>query len=245
MRFDKVQLIARKDLGVFLQRKNLLFSVLALPLIVGIALPFVVRSTLSKSGALSAAALTAQLNAFSFFFLIGAMTLPTAIAAYSLVGEKIEKSLEPLLATPITDTEILAGKALAALLPPLVATWIGGTLFMVLSDAFTASRLGYLYYPNATIALILLLLAPLAALLSVEVNVIVSSRATDVRTAQQIGGLMVVPFGALYVVLLTGLLPLTDLNLLLIGGALVLLDAGLLFVARATFQREEILTRWK
>jgi ABC-2 type transport system permease protein len=50
------------------------------------------------------------INAFLFFFIIGAVSLPVGIAAYSVVGEKVEKSLEPLLTTPLTDGEILMGK---------------------------------------------------------------------------------------------------------------------------------------
>ena len=43
------------------------------------------------------------LDSFSFFFVIIATIIPTAISSYSIVGEKVEKSLEPLLATPATD----------------------------------------------------------------------------------------------------------------------------------------------
>ena len=68
-----------------------------------------------------------------------AAILPTAIASYSIVGEKVEKSLEPLLATPTTDGELLLGKSIAAFLPPLIATYIGALIFMVLIDIVTFS----------------------------------------------------------------------------------------------------------
>jgi ABC-2 type transport system permease protein len=113
-------------------------------------------------------------------------------------------------------------------------------------DLMTRSTLGYYYFPNSDATALLLTLAPLAALLSVQVNVIVSSRISDVRTGQQLGALTVLPLAGLYV---AGELNLIDLGstttYLFIIGALLLVDVLLFFVSRATFRREEILTRWK
>jgi ABC-2 type transport system permease protein len=139
--------------------------------------------------------------------------LITAIASYSLVGEKVEKSLEPLLATPTTDGEILLGKSIAAFLPPMASIYAGAAIFMALMDEVTYSRLGYYFFPNWEIGLILLLLAPLAAILSVEVNVIVSARVSDVRAAQQFGILTTLPFGGIYLASELGLVSLDANNL--------------------------------
>ena len=75
-----------------------------------------------------------MINLFAFFFIIGAATLLMVIASCSIVGEKQEQSLEPLLATPTTDGEILLGKSIGALLPPLIAIWIGAVIFMGMID---------------------------------------------------------------------------------------------------------------
>lgn len=50
-----------------------------------------------------------MLNLFTLMFMILPVTIPVTIAAYSIVGEKTTRSLEPLLATPITTTELLLG----------------------------------------------------------------------------------------------------------------------------------------
>ena len=176
--------------------------------------------------------------------MIGAAVIPTAIASYSLVGEKIQKSLEPLLATPMTDGEILLGKTISGLLVPVAAIYAGSILFMVLMDFVTQGTLGYLYYPNWHIGVILLA-APLASLLSVELNVLISSRMNDVRTAQQLGFLFLLPFMGLYFVSEFGFFALTDTNLLIVAGVIFIADVALFFVSKATFQREEILTKWK
>ncbi|MHB9031765.1 MAG: hypothetical protein ACYC6L_01830 [Anaerolineae bacterium] len=171
--------------------------------------------------------------------------MTVGIASYSLVGEKIQKSLEPLLATPTTDEEILAGKSIAAFIPAIGANLLGGLIFTVLVDIFTRSRLGYLYYPNWQIVIILLLLAPLACALGVGYNVLISSRVNDVRTAQQLGTLIIVPFFAVYLLSELQVLKLTTTNLLLIAAILAGADVLMFYLVKATFRRELILTEWK
>ncbi len=79
----------------------------------------------------SGSQLPGLLNSFSFFLVIGAAFVPLGIASYSIVGEKVEKSLEPLLATPLTDGEILLGKTISAIVPTLVAMYAAAVVFMV------------------------------------------------------------------------------------------------------------------
>lgn len=245
MRFAQAWIVATRDLALIRQRKGLLASIIGFPLGAGIGLPLVVQLAGRATGGIPAAYLPHLLDAFAFFFIIGAATIPTALAAYSLVGEKVERSLEPLLATPTTDSEILLGKSIAAWLPPVLATSFGGTVYMILIDRTTVAHLGYYYYPNWGIALILGVLAPLACLLSVEVSVLVSVRATNVPAAQQTVGLIVLPFAALYVAGEIGVLPLNTSNLLLVAAAIAAADILLFFASRALFGREEILTRWR
>jgi ABC-type Na+ efflux pump permease subunit len=186
------------------------------------------------------------LPSFSYFYVILAGVVPTAIASYTIVGEKVEKTLEPLLAAPVTDGEILLGKGISAFLPSILAILGGSVLFMVLSDVATLKSFGYYFFPNLNTAITLFLMVPLAILMSVEWNVVVSGRVTDVRVAQQLGGLIVLPFAAIYVLGEINVVPLdVTSNLLIICGILALIDVLLFSIARATFQREEILTKWK
>jgi ABC-type Na+ efflux pump permease subunit len=245
MRFSKAWIVATKDFSTFRKKKSVIYSIVLFPLFVSIGLPLVVRFAGQKSGGIPAVALPGLLNSFSFFFIIGAAILPTAIASYSLVGEKVEKSLEPLLATPTTDGEILLGKSFAAFLPPIVGIYVGAAIFMALMDRLTYSTLGYLYFPNWSMGVILLLLAPLSSILSVELNIIISARVNDVRAAQQLGSIVVLPFAGIYVAGEIGLISLETNNLLIISAILVVIDVILFYVSTATFRREEILTKWK
>jgi hypothetical protein len=243
MRLSKAWIVASKDFKTFTKRKSILYSIIYFEVIVSIGMPFIIRFIASKPS--GATALPTIMNAFSFLFVIGAALLPVGIASYSLIGEKVQKSLEPLLATPTTDEEILAGKSIAAFLPAICSNYVGAVIFTVLVDLFTYSKLTYLYYPNWDIAIILFLLAPLACVLGVGYNVLVSSKANDVRTAQQLGSLIVLPFGVVYFLSEFKVLTLTTGNLLIMAAVLVVIDVIVFYLVKATFQREEILTKWK
>jgi ABC-type Na+ efflux pump permease subunit len=248
MRLVKSWIIAAKDFKTFRKKKNIIYALLFVPLIVAFLIPGVIEFSGHRNGGTGVppSELVILLPAFSFFFVILSAYLPTPIASYTIVGEKMEKSLEPLLATPTTDSEILLGKGIAAFLPPLGAAWGGSVVFMVLMDLVTHAKLGYYYFPNSNTAIVLLLLVPLAVLLSVQANVIISSRINDVRTGQQAGVVTILPFAGLYVSAELGIVNLgTTSNLLIVAGAILVVDLLLFFASRATFRREEILTRWK
>jgi len=248
MRLSKSWIIASKDFAIFLKKRNILYSILIVPLLVSVLFPAVVAFAGHGNGGrgIPAVQLPVLLPSFDFFYIILAGFIPTSIASYSIVGEKVEKSLEPLLATPTTDGEILLGKGISAFLPPIAAILGGSAVFMVLMDLVTRGTLGYAFFPNWNAGIVLFLMVPLAAIMSVEWNVIISSRVSDVRVAMQLGALVVLPLGGIYVGGELNLIPLGDTsNLLLIGATLLVVDLLLLYVARTTFRREEILTKWR
>lgn len=235
--------IAKKELKVISRKKSIIFYTIGLPLLIAIAFSLEIKN-LTASGIPGSLSLGAE--SIIYLFVILATVLPSTIAAYSIVGEKIEKTLEPLLATPTTDDEILLGKGIAAFIPPIVSTWVGASIFMTAADfILKGAGLGYYYFPNWNAGVMLFLLAPLAAVLSIEVAVIASSRVSDVRGANQIAGLMFIPFLVVFFFGAEGIIPF-DVNTLLIFSLIVFLfDVGLYFVSKSTFNREEILTKWK
>jgi ABC-2 type transport system permease protein len=239
MNWQNVATIARKDMTVMLTRRALRISLVALPL--GLAVLF--SQVIARSN-IPADALPKTLNAFLFFFMIYTAALPASIASYSLVGEKVERSLEPLIATPATDGEILLGKSLAALVPPLVAMLAGMFTLMAYCDVLTDGTLGYRYFPNWMAAVAVFGVAPLLAIMAVGFSVLWSARVSDVRTAQQLSALTAFPGVVVYIALLTGAFSLSLASLAVMCGVLVIADAGLAIAARATFHREDILTRW-
>ena len=181
-------------------------------------------------------------------FLVLLVLTPVAgsmsVAAYSVIGEKQARTLEPLLATPLTTFELLMAKVLGALLPALALTvacfaaYLGGVALVAEPGVYRA-----LLTP-ASRALILVL-GPLASLAALQLAVCVSSRVNDARSAQQIGALVVLPIAGLLVLQLTGTFQLTLPLIASLALLLTAANAGLMLLGIALFDRESILTRWK
>ncbi|MDR0372257.1 MAG: ABC transporter permease subunit [Nitrososphaerota archaeon] len=245
MRFSKAWLVATRDFKVFRKQKNIWYPIIVFPIIIAVLFPVVLNYAQTRNEGLPAETLLDLMNSFSLFFIIGAAFIPLSIASYSIVGEKVEKSLEPLLATPLTDGEILLGKALSALLPTLVVMYAVSAVYMFGMDQVTFGKLGYYYYPNWTLGTLLLVLLPAAVALSIMFSIIVSSKVNDVRSATSYGALIFFPFIGIYLASTTHIITIDINNLLIIAGILLAADVALFFLSTATFRREEILTKWK
>jgi ABC-type Na+ efflux pump permease subunit len=244
MKLWRAWAVTTNDFSVFRHKKYVFYSLIALPVALSVGLPITIWLLIQRA-AITVPELEALLNAFSFFFIILPSLLPTVLASYSFVGEKLDRSLEPLLATPVTDGELLFGKSLAAFIPSLLATYLGAAIFVALVDQVTYGRIGSYYFPNWDFAVILLIAVPLACTFSVEVNVIISSLVSDIRAAQMLGIVVLIPVGGLYVLAESDFRSLDTTSVLIISAVLLGLDALLFFLNRITFRREEILTKWK
>ena len=245
MRLSKVWTIASKDFKTYKKKRFILQSIIIFVLVVSIGLPLIIGLVIVKAKNPPATVLPGLIDAFSFWFVIEPASIPISIASYSLVGEKVQKSLEPLLAAPVTDSEILAGKSIAAFVPAIASTYIGAVIFMFLIDIFTFGPLTYLYFPNWNIGVILLLLAPLSCIFSIGINVLISSRSNDIRAAQQLGIFIIIPFAVVYFMSEFNFISLTITNLLIMAAVLLIIDIIVFYIVKVTFQREEILTKWK
>ena len=181
---------------------------------------------------------------YLFYFLLIPMMMPVYIAAYSIVGEKETKSLEPLLATPISVWELLVGKSIAAVVPSVVLTWFS-FIVLVIGGYFIMPELVFLALIRPVWIVGMALLSPLLALLSVFSGVIVSSRMNDPRAAQQVTGIFVIPIIALSIVVLAGKIFLSVAMVFVAAAVTLALDCLALYFAIKLFQRETILTRWK
>ena len=177
-------------------------------------------------------------------FLLVPLAIPMTIATYSVVGEKREKSLEPLLATPITVAELLLGKALAAALPGVFAAWLSFTLYAFGARFFVISDSVYTFIFSPTWILAVALVAPLSTVLAVSAGLMVSSRVNDPRAAEQLGMLIILPVLALLFGQVAGVLFISINLVLALAAALVLVDGAMIYFGTKLFQREVILTRW-
>jgi ABC-2 type transport system permease protein len=181
-------------------------------------------------------------------FLFVQLLIPVAgamsFAGHSLIGEKQTRSLEPLLASPITTLELLIAKGLGALVPSLIilfcasAIFFGGIAVLAQPDVLNVVL-------NARSALVVFALGPAASLVALQIGVLVSSRVNDPRTAQQYSAFLILPLTALFAVQFSGAVLMTVpfillLLLIMLGIWGLLVGAGVML-----FDRETILTRWR
>lgn len=243
MDFENVHSVIFKDFLVFRQKRSVVLTLTLLPLAIGIGFPALLYIIHSANPA-SYTTYIPVFNTFLFWFIILSTLVPLAVASYSMIGEKIEKTLEPLLGTPLTDGEIILGKTMAAFIPSILATYLGAVVFMILIDIISYQQLGYIFYPNWTAGTFLLVATPIACLLGTEYNFLISLRVNDIRSAQNLGGVINLPF---FIVFFLGLLEVITIDIktvLIFSGMLLVADIILFYVNRSLFQREEILTKY-
>lgn len=181
---------------------------------------------------------------FLVLFMLIPTVVPLTIAIYSVIGEKSARTLEPLLATPVGVGELLLAKSIASTIPAVVVTWIAYLVYLVSVKALgSPAAVKAVTAPGWVLAIVVMV--PLLTALSVNLGILISTRVNDVRVAQQIGGLVVVPVVALGIAQVTGRVVLDDASFVRTTLLLLVIDVAVFLVAKLAFQRENILTRWR
>ena len=121
------------------------------------------------------------------------ISISLVIALESFAGERERLSLEPLLATPLTDSQLYFGKIAASLLTPLGAAFLG--IFVYLAGLLV--RIGW--RPPPQLLLQVLLLTAAQAVVMVTGAVVISSQTTSVRAANLLASFIIVPVSQLII----------------------------------------------
>jgi len=250
--------VLRKELLELRRSPVLLLSMASLPLVV-VSVPVVllawlvraapeqalasIRDVYGAPAASTAAVAVAEMVATKWLsmFLILPIFLPILVAAQSIGGERERRTLEPLLATPVSTLSIVLGKSIAAVVPALAITWIAAVLFCAGIDAAT----GRFLLPDGTWIFGTLVLSPLLALFGNATAVVVSSRVVDPRAAQNLAATTVLPLVALLVLQLAGRLSLGPRFYFAFAAGIAVADAALVALAIRLFDRERLLTKWR
>ena len=183
-------------------------------------------------------------NRFIVLMLLVPVTGAIAFAGHSLISEKQGRSLEPLLATPITTAELLLVKVLGALIPSLGIML--GTFVIYLGLVGLMAEPGVLLAVLTWQTVLLVgVVGPLGALVALQSGVLVSARVNDPRTAQQFGALLILPLTVLFLAQMTGAFVIAPAVALVMVLALAIVWIVLLALGVVLFDRETILTRWK
>jgi len=166
------------------------------------------------------------------------ISISLVIALETFVGEKERRSLEPLLSTPLTNGELYVGKTLAAMIPPLMASYFGIAIY-VGGLVFGAQQ----WRPELELLIQIVVLTTAQALVMVTGAVVVSSQTTSTRAANLLASFIIVPVSML--VLLESFIMITNNRYVLwyIVGGLILVDVILFVTGARIFNREELLGR--
>ena len=180
---------------------------------------------------------------FGLFLLMPLFT-PILIASQSVAGEKERRTLEPLLASPVTSAELVTGKSLAAVLPAVAISWVAFVAFCLSVDAVAWPLVHGPVLPNGLWLFGVGVVAPLYAFLGNGIAVLVSARVGEARLAQQLSALVVLPLMGLVAGQLAGWLRAGASYYALQGAIVLVLDVGLVVASIRLFDRDRLVSRW-
>ncbi len=231
----RVRAIFRKELREYRRNGSIVSAMAVIPLI------FVIPPLINIF-ALPASSASGLRHGGPLLYMLGIpAVVPAVVAAYSVVGERQQGTLEPLLTTPIRREEFLLGKALAALVPSLAISYAVYALVLAGVELFAHPAVASALLRGPEL-LAQLLFTPLLAGWSIWVGTAISSRSSDVRVAQQLGMLASLPSVAVTTLIAYNVIHAT-LGLALGGAAALLILDGLGWrITSATFDRERLVT---
>ena len=234
----RVGAIVQKELRDYRRNRFVVYSMSFLPLVF-IAAPMIQIFTIKASA--TSAKLDARIGLALLYMLILPAIIPSVLSAYSVVGEREQGTLEPILTTPIHSEEFLVGKALAALLPTLAVAYVIFGILLGAVAAFAHPGVASVIFERNHL-LIQLLFTPLVAGWSIWAGIAISTRMSDVRAAQQLTVLASLPPVAIVALMNFNVIT-ASLGLALgLAGALLLIDAMAWRFVAALFNRERLVT---
>jgi ABC-2 type transport system permease protein len=235
----RVQAIARKEFRDYRRNRFVVFTMAISPLVFVV---WTLVSLLVIPAAKASTALDTQVGLSMLFMLLVPAIVPAAVSAYSVVGEREQGTLEPVLTTPVRNEEFLLGKALAALVPTLAMSYAIFVLILVCVALFAHAAVSSAVF-RAPLLLALVLFTPLIAGWSIWVGIAISARSRDVRVAQQLATLASLPPVAVTALMAFRVIPQNLAVALALAAGLVLVDSLGWRAVSAMFDRERLVTR--
>jgi ABC-type transport system involved in multi-copper enzyme maturation permease subunit len=207
-------------------------------------LPNQVREELAGMNAWQALVYVMSLYFFAPFFLIIPLMASSVIASDSFAGEKERKTIEAILATPISDSELLLGKMLVSFLPSMIVTAASFAIYSTIIDAFSYTLFdGRLLLPNPVWLMLIFGVAPTIALAGIGLTVMISARVKGFREAQQISSILLFPILMLVLGQISGAIFVGPTVVAVLIAAFIIVDLIVFYVGLRSFKREEILPK--
>lgn len=260
--FGRVRAVVWKDLLDLRKNRGMVYSMLALPtMIVLVPMGIVMAYTRNpedpslkivaqyydasvKAEGASRFLVEKVLSDWFVLYLVMPVFVPMLISSHAVAGEKEKRTLEPLLASPITPLELVIGKSVASLIPAVSICLLAFVALCIGIDIVAWPVTKSYILPNQMWVFGVLVVAPLFAFFGNGVAVLISARVGDSRLAQQFAGLFVLPLVGLAAGQFGGWLKSGAMYYAIIGSLVLLLDVAILWAAKRLFDRERLMTRW-
>lgn len=237
--WDRVVAIFRKEIRDYRRNRfTVVFTMSVLPLVF-VVIPMVQLFTIKV--AVTSPRFDTRIGASLLYMLLLPAIIPSVLSAYSVVGERDQGTLEPVLITPIRSEEFLIGKAMAAFLPAVGVAYVIFGIFLGVTALFAQPTIASAIFTRDHL-LIQLLFTPLIAAWSVWVGIAISTRVSDLRASQQLSVVASLP--PLVIVALVSFNVISaSLGLALgLAAALLAIDGLAWRVVAAMFDRERLVT---
>ncbi len=186
-------IITRREMHDSMRDWRIVTPILLLTLIFPFLMDFTSRVATNWVSQFTDPILVERLNPF-LLMIVGffPISFSLIIALESFVGEKERNSLEPILSMPVSDLELYLGKMFSSLLMPLLASYLGITVFLISRRLTTPP-----WIPSLDLTLLMFLLTTVEALVMVSGAVVISSQTTSVRAANLLASFIIIPMALL------------------------------------------------
>lgn len=272
MRFHKAMLVFRKDWREVSRNWHVILPIVVVPIMISVLLPVLIVlipsladmpgsslegletmiQNLPKHVQDELVGMTDQqvlvyimsLYFFAPFFLIIPLMASSVIASDSFAGEKERKTIEALLATPISDSELFLGKILVSFIPSMMVTVFSFLIYSTVVDVASFTILdGRLLLPNIEWIMLIFGVAPTVALAGIGLTVMISAKVKGFREAQQISAILVIPILILVFAQISGAIIFGPIMVGALIITFVALDLLVFRIGIRVFRREEILSK--
>jgi len=238
MSLERIAAVVRKELRDFRRNRFLIVTMSVMPFVFLIS-PMITLLRIPASA--PASLVNRSVGVTSLLLFVVPAVIPPIMAAYSVIGERDQGTLEPFLTTPIRREELLLAKALAVFIPSVTVAY-GIYFVFALSVRFGAAHVVDAAVWHAPQMLAQLAFTPLIAIWAIWVGIAMSVRARDVRVAQQLATLGSLPaLGITTLITFQVITPSVPLAVALALGLLVVDIAAWRLVSQL-FDRERLIT---
>ncbi len=234
----RVQAVLVKELRDYRRNRFMLVTMAIIPAIF-LAQPLVAVLRLPATASVPLS------HQHELLYMLGIPALvPALVAAASVVSERQQGTLEPVLTTPVRRREFVLAKALAPLLPSIAISYAVYGLFVIIIELFAHQGVAPALF-QAPVVIAQVVFTPLLAAWSIWVGLAISTLSLDIRAAQQLSLLGNLPSVAVVILIAVNVIH-PSLRLALAFGVALLIGYRIGWrVVSALFDRERLIASVK